>query len=303
MRAVLALALCLASACATVPDDDGDLVADQVTASPSDDGKADQADLAFTAIPDLSLKVSVGTSEEGRVIRSASSYRAAFGTAPPADLDFSQTWLAVYSGGSQTTGGYHASVLHVRLSDSGASVKVTANLDRPGADCAVTQSLTKPIAVVKFAAQAGATRTAFTKTTTTTACTAQRCGAALDSDVTALVQGMTYMSESDYPLVPFDYTGAGAPSIAKIRTLAGATGAGVSRSFAAFFDHATTVFDPGDPAAVAYAARYQALRTYLEANLTSRAVYRFGAVQIKVFIVGLDACGNLVGLSTVSIET
>ena len=302
MRAAFALAACLVAACATTPDDD-DLVADGVAESSSDDSKADQADLAFTAVTDLGLKASVGNTEEGRVIRSASSYKSAFGTAPPASLDFSKTWLAVYSAGTEPTGGFHASILHVRLTDSGASVKVIANLDKPGADCPVTQSLTKPIAVVTFAAQSGAAHTTFSKTSTTTACTTATCGAQLDAGLTALVQGMTYMSESDYPLLPFDYTGAGAPTVTKLRTLAGATGSAESRSFAAFFDHATTVFDPGDPAAVEYANRYQALRTYLEANLTNRIIYRFGSVQISVFIVGLDACGNLVGLKTTSIET
>lgn len=165
----LALLFVSVVACADVGTDD-ELITDDVTETSVDDAKADQADLPFTVVTDLTLRSSIGKIEEGRVIRSTSAFKTAFGTTAPANIDFSHEWRAVYSAGVKSTGGYHAESLHVRLSDSGKSVKVTSKLTSPGPDCIVMQALTKPVAIVKFAAQLGANTARFTKLSVTKSC-------------------------------------------------------------------------------------------------------------------------------------
>jgi hypothetical protein len=298
------LPLCLVTACATDADDD--FVSTDVTDASSDDAKADGPELAFTVVDDLPLRASVGKTEEGRVIRSATAFRTAFGASPPATLDFDAEWLAVYSAGVKTSGGYDATITKIRLSDSGMTVKVTSNLTEPGADCFVTDALTKPVAVVKFAAQPGASRSRFTKLTETVSCsTAGLCDADFKPVVETAAAGMTYMSESDYPLTYVTYGMQGAPTADKIRALT-STPAGTlveEISFAELFDSLGEAYDPNDPYIVEYAAKYRALRAVLEENLTDLTVVRVGEVSIDVYIVGQTSCGELVGLKTTSIET
>jgi hypothetical protein len=303
-RYLAAIVLSLAAACAGAPDD-GDLVSPDVTVSTVDDAKTDQADVAFTPVTGLSLRSSVGKTEEGRVIRSASSFKAAFGTAPPAWLDFDSEWLAVYSAGIKTTGGYTAEIQRVRLSDSGKSVKVTASLTSPGAGCLVTQSLTKPFAVVRFAAQPGAATSRFTKLAETDTCGAEVCGADLQHVLEQSADGMLFMSESDYPLTYVGWDGQGAPTVDKLKTLLGVSPDTLveEQSFSETMDGLGEAYDPSDPYIVEYAARFRALRAVMEANLTDLTVIRVGEISVDVYFVGRSACGDLVGLETTSIET
>jgi hypothetical protein len=299
-----ALFLSLATACAGAPDD-GDLVSPDVAVSTVDDAKTDQADVSFTPVTDLQLRSSVGKTEEGRVIRSPTSFKAAFGTPPPDWLDFDQEWLAVYSAGIRPTGGYTAEIERVRLSDTGKTVKVTSSLTAPGADCVVTQELTKPFAVVRFPAQPGAARSRFTKLVSTDTCGAQVCGAELQSVLDQAADGMTYMSESDYPLTYVGWDGQGAPTVDKLKTLLDIDADTLVEeySFAEMMDSLGEAYDPDDPYIVEYAARFRALREVMEANLTDLTVIRVGEISIDVYFVGKSACGDLVGLKTTSIET
>lgn len=292
-------------ACATDPNDD-DFVSTDVTDDAAEDVKADQAELPFTPVEGLSLRSSIGRTEEGRVIRTSAAFRTAFGTTPPAGLDFHTDWLAVYSAGGRTTGGYTATITRIALSDSGKTVKVTSHLTTPGADCFVTEALTKPIAVVRFPAQPTAAHARFTKITEAHDCTAGACGALLTTILQTQVVGMLFMSESDRPweVVSFGVQ-AGPPTIAKLLALT-STPAGTTveqRSYTAFLDHLSTVQDPNDPFMVDYAARYLALRKTLEANLHDLTVIRIGTIAIDVYIVGISDCGEMVAIKTVSVET
>ncbi len=300
-RLLLLLLIPLAVACADGPT--GDLISPDVTVATDDDAKTDQADLAFSEVADLSLRSSVGRTEEGRVIRSATSFKAAFGTNPPSWLDFDEEWLAVYSAGAKTTGGYRAEIRHVRLSDSGKSVKVTASLTAPGTGCLVTQALTKPFAVVKFPAQLGASTSRFTKLAESSVCGA--CGPSLKSSLETAAAGMLFMSESDYPLTYVGWTGEGAPTTAKLSTLLNIPAGTLveQRSWSDMMDRLGEAYDPNDPYVVEYAAKFRALRAVMEANLTNLTVIRVGTISIDVYFVGTSPCGDLVGLKTTSIET
>lgn len=303
-RYLVAILLSLSAACADAPAD-GDLVSPTVTTDTVDDAKADQADLSFTPVTDLTLRSSIGKTEEGRVIRSATSFRTAFGTAPPAWLDFNDEWLAVYSAGIRPTGGYEAEIQRVRLSDSGMTVKVTSSLTSPGAGCAVTDALTKPVAIVRFPAQAGASRSRFTKLAEVDTCGMDVCGSELQTVLEQAADGMLYMSESDYPLTYVGWDGQGAPTAATLATLLGVSADTLveEQSWSETMNSLGEAYDPTDPYIVEYARRFRDLRAVMEANLTDLTVIRVGEISIDVYFVGKSACGDLVGLKTTSIET
>jgi hypothetical protein len=74
-----------------------------------------------------------------------------FGAAPPSEIDFSREWAAYYTPGPEPTVGYRASITRVRLSDSGATLKISTSLEEPGAYCTPAASGGSPYAIVKFA--------------------------------------------------------------------------------------------------------------------------------------------------------
>jgi len=166
-----ALALASLGACATIEDD---AVEFADPAETTDDGKADQPDLAVTVLeapaPTRADAVAVG------VIKSKAAWKQVFGAAAPSSIDFGTQWVAYYTAGHQATGGFAATIARVRLSDTGRTLRITTRLDQPGAGCAVTQAATSPYAVVVFARPAsapGANR--YTAETRTVACTEDAC--------------------------------------------------------------------------------------------------------------------------------
>jgi len=149
----IALAACsLALGCQVGADLEAGALSDDDTAvEEARADRTDRADLALRAVSGFTVPSAVGATETRRVFTSAASFRAYFGSLP-AGVDFGREWVAFYSAGVQRTGGYGASVSRVRLSGSGLTLKVTTRLESPGAGCAVTQALTKPVALVAFAA-------------------------------------------------------------------------------------------------------------------------------------------------------
>lgn len=61
--------------------------------------------------------------------------------------------------------------------------------------------------------------------------------------------------------------------------------------------------DPADPDSTARAARFAALKSTIDSQLTDVKVYRFGEVSISTFIVGRTKTGELAGLLTGQVET
>jgi hypothetical protein len=51
------------------------------------------------------------------------------------------------------------------------------------------------------------------------------------------------------------------------------------------------------------AARFRQLSLALQRELTGITVYRVGAIQIRVFILGVTRCGTVAGLETLAVET
>ncbi len=155
-----------------------------------DDGKSDRADLALTPV-EFSAPVDAGTSRVG-VIKSRAAFQQVFGAPPPAGINFSSQWVAYYTAGLQSAGGYTASIQRIRLSDTGKTIKIDVNLDAPGAGCAVSLALTTPYAIVKFNkpfTQPSTSR--YTRRETTTDCT-MACAGRVEKEAhfTALGDGL-----------------------------------------------------------------------------------------------------------------
>jgi len=84
------------------------------------------------------------------VFTSQSGYRAYFGHNAPSAVDFSRDWVVFYAAGTQSTGGYRASIAYLGKSLSGRTLYVDTHFERPGPDCIVTQAFTKPYVLARF---------------------------------------------------------------------------------------------------------------------------------------------------------
>lgn len=120
------------------------------------------------------------------------------------------------------------------------------------------------------------------------------------------VEGLTYSSESDRPMEPFELAGGaggwpfGAEELAR---RLGRAGAPVEeRSLYQFLARHIELTDPYDTRAQAERPRYEALRALL-GRLRDPRVYRIGKIEIDCYALGDDGAGNLVGVHTVSVET
>ncbi len=130
------------------------------------------ATIAFQTFRD---DVGAQAAKESRtLIRSARGYESFFGHAPPAAVDFSREWVMFYAAGTKPTGGYEASFLSVLR--AGRSLIAITRLTSPGAGCATTDALTTPYALIKFAAQDGASAL-FYKQDGTSECGPSLCAA------------------------------------------------------------------------------------------------------------------------------
>ena len=119
--------------------------------------------------------------------------------------------------------------------------------------------------------------------------------------------GLLYTSESDYPFTYFYHAGP-APTPLTVESFRAVVGIPADSAVAMislddFFARHIERVDPYDPVAVALVPRYQALKDTIERVLREPRVFRVGQIAITCYVVGTDRWGNVVGLTTVSIET
>lgn len=76
-----------------------------------------------------------------------------------------------------------------------------------------------------------------------------------------------------------------------------------SSSLADLFAPVLTVEDWYEEAELATVDRYQQLLQAIETNLFDLKVFRFGEVEVNIYIVGKTVNGDIVGLKTRSVET
>lgn len=125
------------------------------------------------------------------------------------------------------------------------------------------------------------------------------------AQVKKLAGGLYYISETDAEIAPF--VGGKAEAVTKeelLRQTKSAPDAPVEeRNFAEIFARLTKIQDWFGEEENEIAAKFVKLKEFLERNLKDLKVFKVGTIQIKVYFVGLDAGGNLMGIQTEAVET
>jgi hypothetical protein len=118
-------------------------------------------------------------------------------------------------------------------------------------------------------------------------------------------EGLLFMSESDYPFEVIRWSDSEQLSPEYLRQAMGADfSAKVEETTVEeFFRVPAGQQEWKDEAQLAEARKYQRLRNLLEENLTGIKVYRIGEINIGVYVVGMSAEGNWLGVSTRVVET
>jgi hypothetical protein len=129
--------------------------------------------------------------------------------------------------------------------------------------------------------------------------------APLSDRLKSLTEGLSYQSESDYPVEPYAReAGKGAPSAEEFAAGREGEDAAVRElDFDSFFSNATQEQDWQDDEARARAKRFQALVEFLKSNLKDIKVYRVGGVEADVYVVGKTDSGDFAGVKTKVVET
>jgi hypothetical protein len=124
-------------------------------------------------------------------------------------------------------------------------------------------------------------------------------------EIASAARGLFRMSEADYPVEPFRLGGAQAPDPAYLRRLAGAAeDAEVStRKPEEFFRPSSFIEESQGSFGPASAGRVRELSAALLGNLSEVTVYRVGAINIPVYVLGRSAGGSWLGVSTRVVET
>ncbi len=151
---LLSMLLCTGAACGaetTAPDADtaSDAAPLEEVALGADEAKLDEAARSLRVTPLSDVVGARAATATIRVLRTRAEYRAYFGHAAPAEVDFAREWVAFYAAGQKPTGGFSAAIDGITLR-RGVLV-VATHLETPGAGCAVTEALTRPFALVRFA--------------------------------------------------------------------------------------------------------------------------------------------------------
>jgi DNA uptake protein ComE-like DNA-binding protein len=149
--------------------------------------------------------------------------------------------------------------------------------------------------------------------------------AAVLAELDVVVDGLWFLSESDYPLDPFVLPVSGPVALADVKTViapiwtvphAGEVGLADRKVEASdlgwVFDRMTVEQDWWEDEQRQDAARWQAVRDVFEQDLADVQVFRVGRTNsrgtilvgaIDIYVWGTSSDGQLVGLHTVSVET
>ena len=118
-------------------------------------------------------------------------------------------------------------------------------------------------------------------------------------------EGLIYISETDSPLLAFSCPAAGGLTAESIlqQTGRGPEEAIEEISFGDFFSRLTAVKDWFGEPEKARAKKFLDLQRLLEENLRHLSVFRIGRIRIDIFVLGLEPDGDLMGVTTKSVET
>ncbi|MDT7543530.1 MAG: hypothetical protein QOE33_3434 [Acidobacteriota bacterium] len=126
----------------------------------------------------------------------------------------------------------------------------------------------------------------------------------LEQELREATQGLTFMSESDYPVEVVRWDKSTEPTPEFLRRLAGedAQAPVETTTVEEFFRVAASETEWKGAAEIETARRYQKLVKLLE-GLSDLTVYRVGTINIPVYVVGRSASGDWLGVATRVVET
>ena len=129
--------------------------------------------------------------------------------------------------------------------------------------------------------------------------------AELKKQIKKATKGLIFISETDAEILPF--FGGQAQAVTKEEILSqtkSATDAPVEeRNFKEFFVRLTEIQDWFGDEEKATAQKFADLKDLLERNLRDLKVFKIGKIQLDIYVVGLDAENNLLGIKTKAVET
>jgi hypothetical protein len=117
--------------------------------------------------------------------------------------------------------------------------------------------------------------------------------------------GLLYVSEADFPLGIVHFPARrGPPSAAAVAHAIGRPPAPVAeQTLEEFFATATTARPWHSPAEQESVRRFRALVQILRTQLRDTRVFRFGALDIDAYVVGVTSSGDWAGLCTHVVQT
>lgn len=120
-------------------------------------------------------------------------------------------------------------------------------------------------------------------------------------------KGLTYMSESDYPVEPFIWEGEGkddftAKDILKVMKYPSRAPVKVI-DLDEFFSRLTQEQDWHGPQEKKEVKQYKKLVSLLKESLTNLQVFKVGKINIDIYVVGKTADGDFAGVTTKAVET
>ena len=123
-------------------------------------------------------------------------------------------------------------------------------------------------------------------------------------DLKAACRSLTYISETDADMVPFDAEKPVSRSLDSYLAALGITSNEIEeRDFDNFFDRLTSEKDWHGPREKKRTKQFAKLREVLQKHLDDTRVIRIGRVHLDIYIAGVDATGRLAGVKTKAIET
>jgi hypothetical protein len=127
----------------------------------------------------------------------------------------------------------------------------------------------------------------------------------LERELNNAARGLTFMSESDYPVEVLRWDARVAVTPDYLRALAGedASAQVETKTVEEFFRASTSEPDWKGAAQIETARKYQALLRLLTERLTDLKAYRVGGVNAAVYVVGRSASGAWLGVATRVVET
>ncbi len=134
---------------------------------------------------------------------------------------------------------------------------------------------------------------------------ADACDDNLAEQIKIAVRGLYYISETDALIQPFIGKQAKAVSKQEIlsQTKKVANSTVEEKDFAGFFSRLTEIQDWFGEEEKEIAQKFVQLKELLEKNLRDLKVFRIGEIQLDIYVVGLDAENNLLGIETKAVET